>query len=191
VTKTQSLVLTGFTAAALGGALLYVAGRITSAADEDRPPIIVRGGSVIFESAAKNPRPGQPWTKENGKEVYHQDHKGKGRPVNTFQLYFVGGIAGGSSTSGLCMPVATTKFVVSYQEGTAGPLDYTVEIPASGNQDPTVSGPGITNDTTANTLTAGTHGQGHIVSVSGTDVNNAKFACDGPGEIWAESFNKK
>jgi hypothetical protein len=191
VTKTQSLVLTGFTAAALGAAVVYVAGRITSAADEDRPPIIVRGGSVTFQSAPKNPRPGQAWAKENGKEVYHQDHNGKGRAVNTFQLYFVGGIAGGSSTSGVCLPVAATKFVVSYQEGTAAAVDYTVEIPATGNQDPTVSGPGITNDTATNTLTAGTHGQGRILNASGTDANNASFQCDGPSEIWAESFHKK
>jgi hypothetical protein len=190
VTKTQSLVLTGFTALTVGVAIGYAGIKLGAGSDEDRPPIIVRGGSVTFQSAAKNPRPGQPWAKENGQEVYHQDSKGKGRPVNTFQLYFVGGIAGGTTTSGLCMPLATTKFVVSYQEGALLPVNYTVEIPATGNQDPTVSGPGITNDTTTNTLTAGTHGQGHILSVKGTDTNNAAFECDGAAEIWAESFKR-
>jgi hypothetical protein len=189
VTKTQSLVVTGFTALTVGVAIGYAGIKLGAGSDEDRPPIIVRGGSVIFESAPKNPRPAHPWmmATEGGKDVFHQD---QGRPVNTLQLYFVGGIAGGSTTSAPCLPVATTSFTVSYQVGTTPATEYTVEV--SKNADPAVSGSGLAPDTTSpNIVAAGNHGEGQIASVKGHDTDNVDFRCDLPAQIWIESFKKK
>lgn len=78
--------------------------------EDERPPIIVRGGSLVIQSGdekSSNPKhkKGKEWTKDGAHWKQKHDN---GKDVKTYSVSFVGG--GGS-----CAPVLTTEVRVTYQ----------------------------------------------------------------------------
>ena len=81
-----------------------------AAGNEDRPPIIVRGGSLVIQSGdpkSSNPnhKKGKPWLKDGAH--WKQEHD-NGKDVKTYSVSFQGG--GGS-----CSPAFATEVRVTYQ----------------------------------------------------------------------------
>ena len=74
------------TAAVVTLATLGPLQKVLSGEDEERPPIIVRGGSVIFESG-EGAKKGKKWKKVN--DDWQPDH-GNGIPVNKFRVAIQG-----------------------------------------------------------------------------------------------------
>lgn len=77
------------------------------AEDEDRPPIIVKSGSLIFENGDDAQNQGKPWHEPNAKQEWQLDHP-KGRPTKQFHAIFVGG-------TGDCAPKYITEAVIYYK----------------------------------------------------------------------------
>ena len=78
--------------------------------NEDRPPIIVQGGSLVIQSGdpkSSNPkhRKGKPWLKDGAHWKQKHDN---GKDVKTYSVSFQGG--GGS-----CGPTFATEVRVTYQ----------------------------------------------------------------------------
>ena len=85
------------------------------AEDEERPPIIVRGGSLIFESGAAG-KPGKPWKKEtvvrSGKNEtqWKPDHP-TGIPTGALSVAFTGGTdAAGKPCATVSVPEVTITY---------------------------------------------------------------------------------
>ena len=127
-------------------ATLFVLGSLASFAcasfmggarqDDDRPPIIVRGGSLHFENTTTK-RPGKKWKQvtAGNKKEWELDH-GNGKKVSFYQVYFFP--AAGTS----CAPVEGEEVVVDFDSDGNGSADrkYTIKID---NQRPVIVG---TND---------------------------------------------
>lgn len=78
--------------------------------DDERPPIIVRGGSLVIQSGdpkSSNPKhkKGKPWRKDGS--LWKQKHD-NGKDVKTYSVSFQGG---GAS----CGPALSTEVRVTYQ----------------------------------------------------------------------------
>lgn len=150
---------------------------ISSGDDEERPPIIVRGGSIIFESGDKNGKPkekkGKKWT-PSGSDW--QPDQGEGIPVADLTIAIRGGNQSscpalqrvvGDKTAGEA-PVITVTYTDQNQQDTK----FTITTKADKNKpnkwSPTIVGSGmrLENDTTDNPqLVFGTHGQGSLTRV--------------------------
>jgi hypothetical protein len=149
------------------------------AGDEDRPPIIVKGGSLTFESGTAR-RPGKPWKKVDpaSKKNWDQDH-GNGKNVSLFQLYFVGG-------TGACTPQADTEFTVNYDHDNDGrnARPYVVSINQTGpDKGPMISSDFLDQDQSAATKLVATPATGRLLNVTiGTST------CTRPREVWVESI---
>ena len=191
MTNTQKLLLTGIAAATLGAAGVFLATIALITADEDRPPIIVKGGGSLIIDSGTTGRPGKPWKKAaDGTEQYYPDHD-RGKSVVAFQLYFVGGTVG----QGPCLPTRVENFTVKFDhddDSSTPPKMYTFNIqPDSalgshkGKQVPVISGPDLTSVSGTNSLTAGEHLKGTL-----TSVTVSSFQCDRPLQVWAESVGQ-
>lgn len=151
--------------------------------DEDRPPIVVKSGSLYFDHEADG-RPGQEWEKVSGSTTDWQPNHPGGKKVSKLQLYFVGG---STTSAGPCEPVTVTTFTVNYDpdgSGTQLPKAYTVGISTTGKPVPRVSGDLQRDPSNAKRLIAGT--EGAIVSVAGASVTSISFQCDNPTGVWVE-----
>jgi hypothetical protein len=162
--------VTYFAAGAIAAGL--IAGALwtltTEADDEERPPIIVRGGSLIFEGGDANSsdpaeQKGKPWTQVGSD--WQPDHP-HGIPVTKFTLALRGGNAQ------LCPALERTRDVaVTYKapDGTESTFNITTKPrPGSGGKPaPTIVGSGLSpSGTSANPqLTFGISGQGEITHV--------------------------
>lgn len=149
------------------------------AGDEDRPPIIVKGGSLTFESGTAR-RPGKPWKKVDpaNKRKWDQNH-GQGKNVTLFQVYFVGG-------TGSCAPQAATELTVNYDHDndSRNPRPYVVSINTTGpDKGPMISSDYLDQDQSDATKLAATPATGKLLNVTiGSSV------CTQPKEVWVESI---
>lgn len=161
----------------LGAAAYFLYDKAVNQQDEDRPPIVVKGGSLNFYNGAPS-RPGKAW--KSSALGFQLDHD-RGKPVSSFQLYFVGG-------TGACSPVTTSDFTVSFDhDGIADTPArlYTVNVRSDkGRPAPTASGPDLVIDTgDSRRLYTGTAGTGSLVSVAWSSLE-----CAAPTEVWVESI---
>lgn len=144
--------------------------------DEERPPIIVKNGSLIFESGdSKSEDPeektGKPWH-EVGNE-WQPDHP-EGKKVKWFSV----GVQG----PGGCPALAMTKQVtVTYKNADGTETDFVIKMSPrgpGGTDSPAIAGGTLTaNNSIANpTLTYGTAGQGAIsrVRFQGQGIGNVE-----------------
>ena len=105
-----------FAAGALVAGLIAAAlfFRIRSGDDEERPPIIVRGGSIVFQSGDPNgsadEKQGRRWMPVG--DDWQPDHL-KGVPVNLFTI----AIRGGESSTTCPSMERTREIAVTYTEG--------------------------------------------------------------------------
>jgi hypothetical protein len=183
-------VLAGALAALLLGGLGVVAysrnaeasGAPMLAGDEDRPPIIVKGGSLTFESGTAK-RLGKPWKKVDpaSKKNWDQDH-GNGKNVALFQLYFLGGTEGTRA----CTPQSGTEFTVNYDHDNDGKNSrpYVVSINQTGpDKGPMISSDFLDQDQSDATKLVATPSTGRLLNVTiGTST------CTRPREVWVESI---
>ncbi|HXG57027.1 MAG TPA: hypothetical protein VNJ03_16735 [Vicinamibacterales bacterium] len=109
----------------LTGAAVMYSFQQPSVEDDDRPPIIVRGGSLIFESGdTKKSKPGKPWRKETVTDSAGQsevqwkpDHE-KARSVGLFVVSFENGTDASGAT---CVSEFLPELTVIYDhDGEAG-----------------------------------------------------------------------
>ena len=174
----ETKVRLGFAAGGLlaGGLLLYATLQyLQPPDDEDRPPIIVRGGSLEFESGTVN-RPGRNWkTGSVGFQMIHD----RGKPVSRFQVYFEGG-------TGLCTPVTVADFTISFDhdgQGNTPPRLYEVRTrPDTGRPAPTVTGEGLTISSN-NPTQLRVDAEATAFSIVGSN-----FECTNPTAVWIESI---
>ena len=92
----------------VGGLALFAYNRLM-AEDDDRPPIIVRGGSLYFESVTTKRQPARVWTEVNNSKKEWRVVQSKGKKVTFYQVYFEGG-------SGACAPIESAQVVVNSRE---------------------------------------------------------------------------
>jgi hypothetical protein len=132
------------------------------AEDDDRPPIIVKGGSLYFENTTTK-RPGKVWKEvtAGNKKVWGLDHD-NGKKVSFYQVYFVGG-------SGVCAPVETEEVSVNFDHDSnpnTPDRQYTVNVV---DKRPRVSSTyDLEVDSDATRLIAGREGRFSNVVIGGT-----------------------
>lgn len=152
----------------------YIASVLQSADDDDRPPIVVKNGSLYFDNGYPQ-RPGSQWNQVPGTSDWQPDHP-KGKPVTQLQLYFNGG-------TGTCVETAVKSFTVNFDpdgSGSGPAKQYTVSISTAGKAVPTVNGDLQRDPGNLSRLIGGTEGE--IISVVGVS-----FQCDNPTSVWVES----
>jgi hypothetical protein len=174
----------------VGGLLAYAALQtMDRAEDEDRPPIIVRGGSIIFqsgdpESSDSDERPGKPWLQDGAGDW--QPDQPSGKKSKWFSIAIRGAVQ--------CPALSMTKEVtVTYTaaDNTESRFTFTFkERPTSTRSPaPAIRGTGLTVDNSGanQTLTYGTAGQGRIsrVQFQGQGVGNVNCADPVSLKIWA------
>lgn len=149
----------------LGGLLAFGAMRyFASAEDEERPPIIVKGGSLIFQSERAWQQVGGDW----------QPDQKNGRRTNGFSV----SIQGPDTT---CPLLSTTKeLTLTFRDANGTEREFRISRkprPGSGTDAPAVTGPDLIVDNSASspTLTYGTHDQGAIIRV--------RFQAQGIGNV--------
>ncbi len=150
-------------------------------ADDDRPPIIVRGGSLYFDNTTTK-KPGRDWqrVRPNDKKAWELDHWA-GKKVSFYRVYFEG--AAGTA----CGPIETDEIVVHFDHDGDGDdanlRQYTVKIV---NDRPRITSAydmdADTND--SRRLVAGR--QGTVVKVA-VKVDMQWVECPAPTEVWVES----
>jgi hypothetical protein len=99
--------------------------------DEDRPPIIVKGGSLIIQSGREG-EPGKPW--ESAEGGFRQRHD-EGKNLETYSVRFVGG-------SGSCASKFARTVRVTYQPDSGGRYVVTItraRNPVTGKHEPFVT----------------------------------------------------
>ena len=175
MTNTEKLVV----GAALVGAVAagaFVASRL--AGDDDRPPIIVKGGSLYFDNGKENNahRPRKNWKKDSATGEYAQDDA---KNVKFFQVYFVGGTKNDGSA---CEPTTVTNFTIRFDHDantTTMVRSYAVKIV---NKEPTISGDGLSGEGSPRLTAEALNGAKTITSVDFDD-----WKCLTPTEVWIES----
>lgn len=159
--------LYGIGGAAIGALGAYLLDHHDRGDDEDRPPILVKDGSLIFQSGdpmgAGNEKKGKPWQSED--DDWQPDHSA-GKPIKW--LYVEVTLASGDAV------MARTRRI----EITYGTKRFDIAINnqiGKGGKDcklvPTISGPGLTPEGTADnpTLVHDKGGTGKITKVEFKD----------------------
>lgn len=188
--ETQRRIAFAATVLVLGSLALFGCGRFfgggASFADDDRPPIIVRNGSLTFESGSKK-RLGK-WRKvdDASKKEWELDDD-NGKKTATLHVYFVGGTDSG------CVPETAEEVTVYYNNPTGpstGAKQYTVKInrsPKKGKDVPMVSAPDdLEVDNTNMKLTA-SPADWKLTKVT-IRTTTATLECTAPREVWIESI---
>jgi hypothetical protein len=162
---------------------------ISSGDDEERPPIIVRGGSIVFESGDKNGKPkekkGKKWIPAGND---WQPDQGEGIPVADLSI----AIRGGNQASCPALqrvvgdknagepPIITVTY--TDQNQTESKFIVTAKKDKNKNKwSPTIVGSNmrLENDTTDNPqLVFGNHGQGSLTRVQ-FEGQNGNVDCQG------------
>lgn len=132
MTDRTKAAITGFVVGAAAGVLLgYTLDKLGG--NEDRPPIIVKGGSLIFQSA-------KPWRQSSANSRQWQPNHPEGKETNNFQVMFIGG-------SGSCNPLFTSNATVTFKPDDAEAVTFTLapepEMDGGKSPAPTVEGPDL------------------------------------------------
>ena len=174
--------LIGVATGALVGALLVGLVLWEGSDDEDRPPIIVRGGSLIFESGDAT-KPGKSWKEKVAGKDWIAD-QAKGHHVSTFVVTFDGG-------SGACGSVYAPELTVYYKPSSGSPntSTFTVARQPDGKKkyETVISGGGLAADNTATypTLTAAGESK-DIVRVDYKTGPSTIATCTTPAKVTIE-----
>jgi hypothetical protein len=117
-------------------------------ADEDRPPILVQGGSLVFTSGGgegcggtqqkKAKNNAKPWKKKQGEDRWQPKHQ-NGRPTKWF-------IVEVESGDPACPSILVAETIEITYEGRSFTLASSPEFNASGKKVPTLAGPGLAPD---------------------------------------------
>ena len=170
-----------FTAGALIAGLVAAAvfSRILSGDDEERPPIIVRGGSLIFQSGDAGTQ-GKSWMPVGSD--WQPDHL-RGVPVSMFTVR----IQGGGSIAACPSMERTREIAVTYAEGGQSSV-FRFQIKprphGSGKPAPAIVGSGLRSEaaTPGNPqIVFGEHGKGEITRVQYNALGSTGTVdCQGP-----------
>jgi hypothetical protein len=129
--------------------------------DQERPPIIVKGGSLIFQSGDPSTPGGPPPVPWMAVGQDWQPNQPDGVPVTHFIIALLAG--------GPPQRERTSEIFIDYEEEKGGPDTFTITMkprPGSGTAAPTVVGPGLHPEHgNPRLLVHGQHGRGGIVSV--------------------------
>ena len=188
MTEAQKLALVGITAAALGIAGGYAAFKAL-AEDDDRPPIIVKGGTLDIESGLSADRPGVAWkVKGNPSDKTWEPDQPTGKPLKALQLYWdLGTLDSGAP----CEPTVVDEVRVVYDPDDAGGTaasTYYVEVERGGGKRvPKARGELNWTSAAPNKLTAPGESK-TIVSVTGYYGGAEKIKCNKPARAFIEAF---
>ena len=181
----ENLKRAGFAVLGLAGGfalgLLVGAG----AEDEDRPPIIVKGGSLIFQSGdpdgASDEKAGKSWKQVGGD--WQPDHD-NGKKTNWFSVAIRGG-------SGSCPALSMTRELTVTYEAQGLESNFRVTIKPRGPNKgaaPAIVGSGFTEGGNSNNpqLIFGNTGEGSIKRVQFNAQGSGSVTCNGPSslKIW-------
>lgn len=108
------------------GRTVQTSGMGVLAEDEERPPIIVKGGSLLFESGdSKKAKKGKPWKTEDvpdaagkNEKQWKPDHP-NGIPASVLKVAFTGGT---DEARRACTAIYLPEFTVLYDPDGTGPL---------------------------------------------------------------------
>jgi hypothetical protein len=146
VTEQTKWGLGGLTVGLVTGALIMTA---VVREEEDRPPMVVRGGSLIFQNGIPNSVPSKK-CKKNGND-WEMDHP-NGKPTNYFIVAVVG--------SGTCGLAVVNSIALEYRLNGGGTKVYSIELKGPGNKIPMIVGENLApvqgDETTLNVTDAGT-----------------------------------
>jgi len=157
--------------------------------DEDRPPIIVRDGSMIIEGGdQKNPKKGKisQWDQVANSSQHWKPQQPHGHKVAGFTVY-VGGVVDPANCSQTTLPADAVQ--IDYTTASATTMSFHIRHTpnASGNKDePQVDADdpsGLTTGVSTLTVTgypqllADSGGKGWITKVIATDASGTATAC--------------
>ena len=162
---TKTLVAATALAAAEGFAAGYAVGSGTRIGDEDRPPIIVKNGSIQFETS-------RGWADDGG--AWKPDHN-EGKPVREF----VAAISNAIDSSGNpCPRLSGVQFIITYALSEASSTDFHVIL---AGREPKIP-KGLLNHS-GNSLTYGTAGAGRIGAIRALPTQATCTFASNNGEI--------
>jgi hypothetical protein len=169
VTEKTKWGLGGLTVGIVGTALILTA---VVRDDEDRPPMVVKGGSLIFQSGVDAAHPGKRWKKNaNSTTEWQMDHP-RGKPTRTFLVMMSG--------SGSCGPAFVPELSLEYTLSSGGTARFqVVRRPQNGSgnkQVPTVIGDGLTENNSGDTPTVTFGSAGELTRVTANGID-----CRSPG----------
>jgi hypothetical protein len=149
--------------------------------NEDRPPMVVKGGSLIFQSGINNNKPGKNWRSDSSAPNEWQMDHAAGKPTNTFLVMMPG--------SGTCGPdfVDQLNFEYTLQNGQVVQFQLTrkKQIGSSGNKMvPTIIGANLTPTNSAPTPVLTFPGAGALTRVTGPGID-----CRSPGSFTVHPTN--
>ncbi len=175
-------------AVALGALLVFGCGRLMRQADdEDRPPIIVKGGSLVIESGLSN-RDGKEW-KSTADYVWEQVHD-RGKPVTAFQIYFEGGTI--DEKQNPCPPAVVDQVQINYDPDDAGSgqlTAYYVEVERGGGKRvPKARGSGLNRSENNPKRLEVTGSSTTIINIIGFYQNTPRITCNKPTAAYLEAF---
>jgi hypothetical protein len=176
----------GLVAGALGFAGGFAAGYATRGArlaDDDRPPIIVRGGSLHFENTTKK-RPGKHWKQVNSsnKKEWELDDS-NGKKVDFFHVFFV------PSAVSTCIPTEAEEVVVDFDSDGNGAADRKYTIKLVNNRPVLIGTHDLELDTDRTKLIASLEGK--IISVTATSTTGGSTTCASPTLVYLEPIKKR
>ena len=158
--------LAGLAAGALiTGAVIYTA---VIRDNEDRPPMVVKGGSLIFQSGVNSANPGKQWQKNPNAQNEWQMNHSAGKPTNAFSVMMTG--------SGTCGPGFVTELTLEYtrssdQSVRTFQLVRKAQFGTSGKMVPTVVGDGLAPTNAGDTPYLTYAEAGDLTRVSATNID--------------------
>jgi hypothetical protein len=126
--------------AIVAAAITFFVLKMVRADDEDRPPIIVRSGSVLMDGGDSGNW--KPWKQNGSKKQWKPDHGGGGS-VKSFSVT-VANATGNAAPSSPCptLPMLADKVVVEYTTSGGEKSQVTISIITSGSKkEPLVDAP--------------------------------------------------
>jgi hypothetical protein len=147
LTKLVGVTLLGLVAGAVLTVMVFKLLAAQDVEDQDRPPIIVRGGSLIFESGDREKNiQGRPWFEDDTNAAEWKQFQPRGKPTTGFHLEF---------PSGACTapPNPVNSFVVTYDPDGAGSepeMSFTVRPRPRGENGQGTDGPAVIGGTLDN-----------------------------------------
>ena len=173
--------------ALLAGTAVFLLASREAGDDEDRPPIIVRGGSLLFESDEN--AIGKPWhVKDKGQNTEQwQPNHAAGKVASWFVIEIEVGQGTGSCPA-LSMTQGEVTFTrrgqqikMSMAAGHAGPLGHR-------RRTATVKGPGLDYDPNNNKRIVHAGSPDAVENVAFTDKNNNQISCNNPTRVSIYQF---